>query len=512
MVDRRSLRGRLTLTFTAALLLTLFVAGAGALGLVHWSQRTEVDGRLVRIADTLSSWASWRDGVFQSRAIDARAAARLNGTLAESSIFARDGAVLFSTTPAIPDVLRRAIVGAHGSASTGDFAAAPNVWRASIAPVVRDGKTLGMSVAWHDVLLDRSFEQRVAFMFLAGAPIVAIFAFGIAAWAARRGLRPLDDMVGAVEEIEAHALSRRIPEARMPRELERFAHAFNHMLGRLEAAFARERQFTADASHELRAPLSVIGATAEYALETHRDSADYRRALQSIELEANDLGRLMHDLLASARSEATVPASDAPCDIGAVAFDVVEELYPLARKRSVAVEHPHADELLVALDAEKMTRVVRAILDNAIRHASDGGKRRRENSMERARGDARNLRRRSRFQRSRSATRDRALLARRRRARPGAGDGTRTFDRVRHRGARRRQPRARQCYARRRGRSGEASSLPRAPVTLRAARARTRSRVKRTNVRDSRRPVIMAIIASSAPWSAPRASMRCRTV
>lgn len=373
MVDRHSLRGRLTLTFTAALLLTLFVAGAGALGLVHWSQRTEVDGRLVRIADTLSSWARWRDGVFQSRAIDARAAARLNGTLAESSIFARDGAVLFSTTPAIPDVLRRAVVGVHGIGSTGDFVEAPNVWRASIAPVVRDGKTLGMSVAWHDVLLDRSFEQRVAFMFLAGAPILAIFAFGTAAWAARRGLRPLDDMVGAVEEIEAHALSRRLPEARMPRELERFARAFNHMLGRLEAAFARERQFTADASHELRAPLSVIGATAEYALEAHRDGADYRRALQSIELEANDLGRLMHDLLASARSDATVAASDVPCDIGAVAFDVVEELYPLARKRRVAVEHPHADEVLVALDAEKMTRVVRAILDNAIRHASDGG-------------------------------------------------------------------------------------------------------------------------------------------
>jgi len=54
-------------------------------------------------------------------------------------------------------------------------------------------------------------------------------------------------------------------------------------------------------------------------------------------------------------------------------IDVVEELYPLARKRSVAVEHPHADEVLVALDAEKMTRVVRAILDNAIRYASDGG-------------------------------------------------------------------------------------------------------------------------------------------
>ncbi len=319
MVDRHSLRGRLTLTFTAVLLLTLLVAGAGALGVVHWSQRTEVDGRLVRIADTLSSWARWRDGVFQSRAINARAAARLNGTLAESSIFARDGTVLFSTTPAIPDVLRRAIVGVHGIASTGDFAEAPNVWRASIAPVVRDGKTLGMSVAWHDVLLDRFFEQRVAFMLLAGAPIVALFAFGTAAWAARRGLRPLDDMVGAVEEIEAHALSRRIPEARMPRELERFAHAFNHMLGRLEAAFARERQFTADASHELRAPLSVIGTTAEYALETHRGGADYRRALQSIELEANDLGRLMHDLLASARSDATVSASDVPCDIGAVA-------------------------------------------------------------------------------------------------------------------------------------------------------------------------------------------------
>jgi len=373
MVDRRSLHGRLTLTFTAALLLTLFVAGAGAFGLVRWSQRTEVDGHLVRIAATLSSWARWHDGVFQPHAIDAQAAARLNGTLAESSIFGRDGALLFSTTPAIPEVLRRAVHQVHGVASTGDFPEAQNVWRASIAPVVRNGKTQGMSVAWHDVLVDRSFEQRIALIFVTGAPILAIFSLPIAGFAARRGLGPLEDMVGAVEEIEAHALSRRIPEARMPLELERFAHAFNRMLDRLENAFARERQFTADASHELRAPLSVIGATAEYALETPRDGVDYRRALRSIGLEANDLERLMQELLASARAEAAVPAVQAPCDIGAVTFDVVEELYPLARKRTLSVEHPRVDEVLVALDAEAMTRLVRAVLDNAIRHAHEGG-------------------------------------------------------------------------------------------------------------------------------------------
>lgn len=373
MLDRHTLQGRLTLAYTGALLLTLLAFAFATLAIVVRSERAEVDSRLTGIAGTVSSLAVWRGGLFQRASVDPARVARLDGTIAESSIFAGDGSVLFSTTPAIPAAVRRAAQQMRTAAWTGYVGGAGAAWLAHVDPIVRDGKTLGLAIVWHDVLPDLAFENRVFSGLALAFPLLALFSLVLGALTARSGLRPLHAMVNVISEIEAHDLSRRIGPERMPREIARLGDAFNRMLDRLEAAFARERQFTADASHEVRAPLTVIRATAEYALQSYREGAEYRRALQSIGLEANDLELLVRDLLSAARADATIPALDATAEFGAVAFDVVEELYPLARARSIAMRRELNDEVHVALEPQAAARMIRAILDNAIRHAGDGG-------------------------------------------------------------------------------------------------------------------------------------------
>lgn len=373
MLDTRTLQGRLTLAYTAALLLTLLAFAFGALLIVTRSERAEVSARLTGIAATVSSLAVWREGLFQRKSVDAERIAALDGTIAESTIFAPDGSVLFSTTRAIPAAVRDAAKERPAEAWTGEVGIAAAPWLARVDPIVRDGKTLGLAIAWHDVLPDRGFENRVVSGFALAIPLLGLFSLVLGALTARAGLRPLYAIADVVSEIEAHDLSRRIPSERVPREIARLGDAFNRMLDRLEAAFAREREFTADASHELRAPLTVIRATAEYALESYRDGSEYRRALQSIGLEANDLELLVRDLLSSARADSSAPMVGATTELGAATFDVVEELYPLARARSIVVRRALPDDVHVALEPQAAARIVRAILDNAIRHAADGG-------------------------------------------------------------------------------------------------------------------------------------------
>ncbi len=373
MLDFRSLQGRLTLAYVGALLLTLLAFSFTALQLVSLSQRNALDARLTHVAEGLRSFAVWRDGVFQRSGVNPVRVAQLDGTFAESTIFSPSGALLFSTTPAIPDAIRRVAANPHAAAWAGAVGGAAGGLRAGIVPIVRDGVTLGNAIVWHDSLPERAFAARISSLFAFALAIAALVSIVVGALAARAGLRPLYAMTDAVAEIEAHDLSRRVGTMRMPREIERLAQAFNRMLDRLQAAFERERQFTADASHELRAPLTVIRATAEYALETDREGSQYRRALHSIALEANDLEVLVRGLLSTARAESNGPALGASSEIAAVAFDVVEELYPIARARGITVVHPFADELRVALDPDGMARIVRAVLDNAIQHAARGG-------------------------------------------------------------------------------------------------------------------------------------------
>ncbi|HTJ27477.1 MAG TPA: ATP-binding protein [Candidatus Limnocylindria bacterium] len=357
MIECGSLQRRLTLAYAAALLLTLLAVAVAAREIVVRSERGELDARLARIAAAVAPVPLRERGTLHVDPRGADRIARLDGTLAESTVLGNDGKLVFTTSPALPPVPRHA-------------ALVPEGWLARTAPVVRAGRRIGTVFVWHDLGPERGVEDRATTAFSVVLALLALVALAAGALAARVGLRPLRAMTALVTEIEAHDLSRRIGARPMPREIARLAEAFDRMLERLDAAFARERRFTADASHELRAPLTVIRATAEYALQSERDAAEYRRALQGIGLEAIELEQLVRDLLAAARADETAPRLGASSDLGATAFDVVEELFPLARERGVFVQTALEDDVEVALEAQAVGRLLRALLDNALRHAA----------------------------------------------------------------------------------------------------------------------------------------------
>jgi heavy metal sensor kinase len=120
----------------------------------------------------------------------------------------------------------------------------------------------------------------------------------------RRALLPVRRMAAAAREIRGDELQRRLPPVATSDELQELCAAFNSLLDRLHSAFERERQFTADASHQLRTPLAAILGQVEVALRRERSAEEYRRVLSTVHDKAGHLTGIMESLLFLARADA----------------------------------------------------------------------------------------------------------------------------------------------------------------------------------------------------------------
>jgi signal transduction histidine kinase len=144
------------------------------------------------------------------------------------------------------------------------------------------------------------------------------------------------------------------------------------MIERLEAAVERERRFTGDASHELRAPLAVIRAETTLALEHDRDPDNYRRVLQTVDEQAREMQDLVSALLMLARLEST-PFEQEPVDLRDVVEQAVEGARTSVVREDVAIECTVAPALETSGSDQLLTRAVRNILENALKHSAGGG-------------------------------------------------------------------------------------------------------------------------------------------
>jgi two-component system, OmpR family, heavy metal sensor histidine kinase CusS len=211
-------------------------------------------------------------------------------------------------------------------------------------------------------------------MWWMGAPMLVVAACG-GYWLSRRALAPVDAMTRAAQSISVESLSKRLPVPHTGDEIERLARAWNQVLGRLEASVERIRQFTADASHELRTPTALIRATAELALRRERGPEDYRTALADIEREAGRMTELIESMLALARSDGSRSQMPlAPVDVNRLAADVAAQSEILAQDKGVRIEACAAGEDAIAEANEAgLRRLLRILVDNALDHTAPGG-------------------------------------------------------------------------------------------------------------------------------------------
>jgi signal transduction histidine kinase len=174
--------------------------------------------------------------------------------------------------------------------------------------------------------------------------------------------------------MSAENLSGRLPVANPRDELGRLAETFNDLLSRLEAALQQQRQFMADASHELRTPVATARTAASVALQQpHRTEAEYREALQIVEQQAARLSRIVDDMFTLARADAgNYPVRRMPMYLDEVVDEVARAARVLASTKGVRVEVETIRSVAFVGDEDLIRRLIVNLLDNAIRHAPVG--------------------------------------------------------------------------------------------------------------------------------------------
>jgi two-component system heavy metal sensor histidine kinase CusS len=188
------------------------------------------------------------------------------------------------------------------------------------------------------------------------------------------GFRPLREMTEAVRGIAPSRIGDRIPVAGLPAELAAVAEAFNGVMDRLQDAFARLDQFSADIAHELRTPIHNLRGGIEVALGQDRTPDNYRTALGAALNEADRLGRLVDRLLHLAQAED--PRREVrreTTDIAEQLNDVQEFFAPMATEKGVTLGVGAPPGLSFSLDRALFQRAVSNLVSNALAHTPAGG-------------------------------------------------------------------------------------------------------------------------------------------
>jgi heavy metal sensor kinase len=187
-------------------------------------------------------------------------------------------------------------------------------------------------------------------------------------WLVERALRPIDDISTAAAKIAAGDLSQRINVVETESELGRLAAVLNSTFARLETAFAQHQQFTADAAHELRTPVSVILTQTQTALSRERYAAEYRETIEACQRSAQRMRRLIESLLELARLDAGQETMKrVRFNLAGTVNDSAEQLKPIAGQHNLKILTELAPVEITG-DAERLARVITNLLSNAIEY------------------------------------------------------------------------------------------------------------------------------------------------
>lgn len=234
-------------------------------------------------------------------------------------------------------------------------------------PIIHEGEVIGRIVAGAGLKpIDDLMEALLRYL-MGTAAFVLLLGWWLSRRLAARVLRPVGTLVGTVEKVAAGDLSARTGLPPEGNELTYLAGAFDGMVERLQTSFAVRQQFVADASHELKTPLTSILAMSEMLeLEQVTDAEGRRRAVGAISREAQRMNVLVNDLLELARSEKATGGVVELVRLEELAAQLVNELRLLQPERVVLVE----GQAEVKADRESLRRLLRNLVENALRYST----------------------------------------------------------------------------------------------------------------------------------------------
>lgn len=221
-----------------------------------------------------------------------------------------------------------------------------------------------------EVPRSRQFSKNLLLAMLIALPLFLVLATLGSYWIARQAFRPLDSIAETAEAInEASDLSRRIGLPSGRDEFTRLAATFDHLFERLERSFEAEKQFTADASHELRTPVSIIKGACEYASKYDETPEERQETITMISRQAVKMSALISQLLSMTRlDQGTELNQFEPVNLASLLQNLCEEqAYPHGQ---LTLE---LQDLTVCANPALLTRLVHNLVENAFKYGRPGG-------------------------------------------------------------------------------------------------------------------------------------------
>lgn len=373
-MGKASIRLRLTAWYSLVLLVGLAIFGTGMWFALEERLTRAIDSRLAQRVQGLRSVLESEDGTAKDRAQLQEELSEFAREIPDGTVIqVRDssGGLLRSSPdqPTFPETLQN---GSHPYQTVGRNG---HAFRVFTTRLEYSGQSYDALVAGP---LDEVGKVMNHFreLLLVMIPAVLIVACLGGYWISRRALAPVDEITRVAKSISVRNLSQRLPLPETGDELQRMSEAWNEVLERLEAAVKRIRQFTADASHELRTPIALIRATAELALRHERDPEDYRNALRSVCRETERMTELTESLLTLARSDAggfEMPL--AKTNLNNIVNEAVGQSAAAAEAEGlVLVAVTTAQRVIVDANEAGIRRLLLILMDNAFKHTPRGGK------------------------------------------------------------------------------------------------------------------------------------------
>ena len=211
------------------------------------------------------------------------------------------------------------------------------------------------------------FMQMFIQLLLVGSLIALLVMVGLGWWMVRQGLRPLKHFSQLATKVSGQHLTERLDINTLPTELQPLGQAFNAMLDRLENAFQRLSQFSADLAHEFRTPINNLVMQNQVALSQPRDKADYQDILVSNIEEFERLARMVNDMLLLAKTDQGLDIETQPVELQPLCRQLIEYFELPAAERHIQFDLQ--GQGTVRGNGELLRRALANILANAVRHA-----------------------------------------------------------------------------------------------------------------------------------------------